>query len=317
MLIGPRHCQLEHRRRGRPTGGEAGGRLGCVVGIEVGRHTGVEPELQFDPAVLSTPDCAMGWFGPGSAFGRFPQRVRRAADAAWRDRWKSFIGVALVSTFTRIRWWPVFGSCRTARSIVRSDLQDGDARVDGVGGRACRQRLHPHRHGGDRGLLEAGLAHPRRWRFHAATGERGACEERARPKDRRERCDMAGGSAGRWPCPVAASCRTIKPRSCAACCARASSPFGNARAIRCASRRRSKTPTSSSTRSSATSSGQSGRRMIEALVAGESDPIRLAQLAHRNLKASAAGAMRCLARAGHQASSLPARSPPAADRRHR
>lgn len=32
--------------------------------------------------------------------------------------------------------------------------------------------------------------------------------------------------------------------------------------------------------------GLSGRRMIEALVAGESDPIKLAQMAHRNLKAS-------------------------------
>ena len=32
-----------------------------------------------------------------------------------------------------------------------------------------------------RRLLEAGLAHPRRWRFHSAAGERGACEECARP----------------------------------------------------------------------------------------------------------------------------------------
>ncbi len=38
--------------------------------------------------------------------------------------------------------------------------------------------------------------------------------------------------------------------------------------------------------------GLSGRRMIEALVAGESDPIKLAQLAHRNHQGLAAGAMR-------------------------
>ena len=44
----------------------------------------------------------------------------------------------------------------------------------------AEQRLHPCRDGGDRHLLEAGLAHPVGWRVHADPGQRGACQERAR-----------------------------------------------------------------------------------------------------------------------------------------
>src|SRR5215469_11015864 len=47
------------------------------------------------------------------------------------------------------------------------------------------REMHPHRDGGDRRLLEAGMAHPERRRFLPGAGERGTCQERARAQDRR------------------------------------------------------------------------------------------------------------------------------------
>ena len=61
--------------------------------------------------------------------------------------------------------------------------------------------------------------------------------------------------------------------------------------------------------------GRSGRAMVEALIAGESDPDRLAELAHdQGAARSAAGSA---ARPRHPASPLPAAPASAADRRDR
>src|SRR3954462_8897445 len=56
-------------------------------------------------------------------------------------------------------------------------------------------------HGGDRRLLEAGLAHPRRRRLRAGAGQRRACEERAGPQERRERRRLAGRPSCPWAHP--------------------------------------------------------------------------------------------------------------------
>ena len=45
------------------------------------------------------------------------------------------------------------------------------------------------------------LAHTLGRRHHAHPGQRRACEERARPQDRRGRRDLACGSVGAWPDP--------------------------------------------------------------------------------------------------------------------
>ena len=67
--------------------------------------------------------------------------------------------------------------------------------------------------------------------------------------------------------------------------------------------------------------GLSGRSMIEALIAGETDPDRLASLAHRRIKAPADDAARSVAWPGDAASSLSVAPAPPADRclrrRHR
>src|SRR6267154_5475329 len=63
--------------------------------------------------------------------------------------------------------------------VCSSDLDDnqGAARAVGLAG---WRGLYPCRDGGDRRLLEAGVACLKRRRFHAGVGERGACQERAR-----------------------------------------------------------------------------------------------------------------------------------------
>ena len=67
-------------------------------------------------------------------------------------------------------------------------------------------------------------------------------------------------------------CPTSRPSRCATCCALASSSCASAAVIRSASRRRWRMPTSSSIRSSAISWLPLRRRMIEALIAGQTDP---------------------------------------------
>ena len=106
------------------------------------------------------------------------------------------------STCTRIPWSHAFACAGdgAARTEVRTfdTTTPGPAGAVGVAGRA---RLHPCRDGGDRRLLEAGLAHPVRWRVRADPGQRRARQERARPQDRRQRRALAGRSAGARPDP--------------------------------------------------------------------------------------------------------------------
>ena len=122
------------------------------------------------------------------------------------------------------------------------------------------ERLHPRRDGGDRRLLEAGLARPGRGRVRPGPGQRGAGQERARPQDRRQRRGLAGGAAGARPRP-----RELRPGRADGGAARAPAHpqaarprEGQPHASGC--RRRSRTPTSSSTRCSPTCWARAGGR---------------------------------------------------------
>ena len=104
-------------------------------------------------------------------------------------------------------------------------------------------------------------------------------------------------------------------RSCARSCAPASSWSASRRATCCGCRRRSRTPTSSWTGSLTDLLGKSGRAMLEALAAGESDPAKLAALAHPRLSGDAGAAQRGAARPGDAAPPLPAAAAPRPGRR--
>src|SRR5215831_18931780 len=84
-------------------------------------------------------------------------------------------------------------------------------------------------------------------------------------------------------CCGGASCRIRRRRRCAPCCARASNWFASSRATCCACKRRWRAPTSNWIRCSP---GKSGRAMLEALIAGETNPTKLASLADRRVKGS-------------------------------
>src|SRR3954452_23182213 len=149
------------------------------------------------------------------------------------------------------------------------------------------------RHGGDRRVLEAGLAHPRRRRLRAGAGQRRACEERAGPQERRERRRLAG----RPSCPWLAD--LLAPGLIRASFV----PDAQTQELRGLLRTRKQLVRERSSHvqrlqrtledaniklDSAISdvTGLSGRAMIEALIAGETDPGKLAALAHPRLKAS-------------------------------
>ena len=87
-----------------------------------------------------------------------------------------------------------------AKSEVRS-FDTTTAGLLALSGLAGGERLHPCRDGGNRRLLEAGLAHPVRWRGHVDPGQRRACQERAGTQDRCRRCGLACRSAGTRPDP--------------------------------------------------------------------------------------------------------------------
>ncbi len=106
---------------------------------------------------------------------------------------------------------------------------------------------------GHGGVLEAGPAHSRGWRVRIGAGERGARQGRAGPQDRRRRCHLAGRTAGARAGPAGVSRRIGRPRRRATCRAPASSSRASAAGTSSGSRRRWKTPISSSTRSSPTS----------------------------------------------------------------
>src|SRR5262245_65943501 len=70
--------------------------------------------------------------------------------------------------------------------------------------------MHARSDGSDGRVLEAGLAHSGR-AVRADPGECRACEERAWPQERRERCDLACGPDGAWPDPVKLRAATSDP----------------------------------------------------------------------------------------------------------
>ncbi len=94
--------------------------------------------------------------------------------------------------------WNAGGGGTVKRKVRTFKTTTTDLLAFGVAGVG---RLHACRDGGDRGLLEAGLAHPERRRLRADPGQRGARQERAGPQDRHQRRDLAGRSAGAWPGP--------------------------------------------------------------------------------------------------------------------
>ena len=170
----------------------------------------------------------------------------------------------------------------------RQDVQDDDPGTDGTVGLAVRARMHAHRHGGDGRLLEAGVAHSLRRRVRTGAGQRCSCEERAGAQDRRERRHLAGRPDGAWADPRQLCARANRLSRCATCCARASSSCASAAAI---SQRIQKTLEDANIKLDSVITdivGLSGRRMIEALIAGQTDPQALAALAHRRIRATAA-----------------------------
>ncbi len=194
--------------------------------------------------------------------------------------------------FTRRRWWPAFVTGRRQGDNRGQDLQDDHRGTAG----ACPTGLRPkgctHVAMEATGVYWKPVWHILRRRVRAGAGQRGPRQERAGTQDRRQRRDLARRSAGPWPDPGQLRARRADRRRCAICCAPASSSCASAAAICSASRRRWRTPTSSSIRSSPTSLGISGRAMLEALIAGETDPAALAALAHRRIKATADEAAR-------------------------
>src|SRR3954452_13479833 len=141
------------------------------------------------------------------------------------------------------------------------------------------------RHGGDRRVLEAGLAHPRRRRLRAGAGQRRACEERAGPQERRERRRLAGRPSCPWAhprelragCPDAGVARPVADPQAA----------GAGEEQPCPAVQRTLEDANIKLDSAISDvTGLSGRAMIEALIAGETDPGKLAALAHPRLKAS-------------------------------
>ena len=65
-----------------------------------------------------------------------------------------------------------------------SHLHDDDERASRLVGLARIARRNPHRDGGDRRLLEAGLEYPERWRFRVDFGQRGVMSKTSRAERR-------------------------------------------------------------------------------------------------------------------------------------
>src|SRR5262249_2434819 len=145
--------------------------------------------------------------------------------------------------------------------------------------------MHARGNGSDGCLLEACLAHIGRRRLQAGAGECRTYQERARPQERRQRC--------RWIFDLLAH-GLIRPSFV---------PDGPTQEMRTLLRTRKqlvREKTSHILRIQKTLEdanikldsvitdimGASGRKMIEALIAGEKDPAKLARLAHPRVKAS-------------------------------
>ena len=115
-------------------------------------------------------------------------------------------------------------------------------------------------------------------------GQCGARQERAGPQDRRERRDLARRSAGAWP-----DSRQFRPRAATQelrGLLRTRKQLVRERASHV--QRLQKTLEDANIKLNAISDvlGMSGRAMIQALIDGETNPARLADLAHRRIKSS-------------------------------
>src|SRR5918998_527273 len=280
--------------------------MGRVAGTEVGRCPWcARARCLVGPGASGAPSIVPGADRPRSTPARVPPKGRPTPAARRRSEpWKSSIRVAPAWTCTRTRWWPARALPRDATSRWRC----GPSRPPRPGCWRCppgwpsaAAPTWPWRprgstgsrcgHGGHGGLLEAGLAHPVRRRLHPGAGERGAREERAGPQDRRGRRDLAGRAArpradpaelrarARDPSaarpaahPQAAGPRACEPRPAPAEDARGREPQARLGAHR-------------HHRDERAGSG-AVPRTLEALIAGESDPARLAALANRLVKAA-------------------------------
>src|ERR1700730_125508 len=170
----------------------------------------------------------------------------------------------------------------TARGAQLQDDNQGAARAVGLAG---WRGLYPCRDGGDRRLLEAGVACLKRRGFHAGGGERGACQERAGAQDRRKRCHLARRSSGARPDPEQFRAGRPNPGNAHLAAHRKQLVRECSRHVQ----RLQKTLEDANIKLDSVISdivGLSGRRMIEALIAGDTEPGALAAMAHRRIKAT-------------------------------
>ena len=149
-------------------------------------------------------------------------------------------------------------------------------------------------------LLEAGVARARGWLSSSWCWPTPSTCATCRSQDGREGRGVVGRSSGARLGP-SQLCPRIADRGAARPDPHAPSAGASAglRHVH-ASRRRSKTPTSSSTRSSATFWARAAGRMVESLIAGQTDPIvveGLVKLANARLHAPARTNRRGAARA--------------------
>ena len=194
---------------------------------------------------------------------------------------------------------------------------DDDPWAARIGRVAHGARLYARRDGGHGRVLEAGVARARR-ALHAGAGQRDAHPQRAGAQERHERCDVDRRSAGARADPqqlraARADPGAARPDAHARATRRARSP-----GIRCASRRRSRTPTSSSRRSMSDILGESGRAILDALDRRR-DRSRATGRSHARAgsKATPRRSARGAARPRHRPSSVHAPAAPDADRRPR
>jgi hypothetical protein len=99
------------------------------------------------------------------------------------------------------RWWPASVTWRTKPSSGRSGRSGRQQRILWCCRSGWRARVHAHRDGGDRRLLEADLACFERWRFLPGAGQCRTCQERPGAQDRCQRRHLAGRPDGLRPDP--------------------------------------------------------------------------------------------------------------------
>jgi len=182
---------------------------------------------------------------------------------------------------------------------------------------AFRRRRDVHRHGGDRRLLEAGLAHFVDGEFELvlanAAHVKNVPGRKTDVNDATLACRLDAHGlirASFVPDEPTQQMRDLLRTRKADGARKRSSHIQ-------AFRRRWRTPTSSSISVVTDILGLSGRRIIEALIAGQTMPQALASLAHRRIHASVDELEALAARSRHQASSFSSQAAPGSNRRLR